>query len=232
MAKLQVCPTRSNLPYLARCIAGQYSCFFRPTVFSGTLQVLLPVLRNQLCPATPQAALKIAVVGCSAGEEVYSLATGLAQQNLFSRVELRGIDRDPELVIQASRGSYRFSNYDGRLAFFSAVPQGCAKYFVVSKEDPDLFMIDPLIKKKIAFQKADATDSLFPELVQPQDVIIINNVLVHLPPKFQRSAIDNIVAVLNPGGRLITDTPVTHPNLASGSFKSMVHSYLRRADKK
>lgn len=105
-------------PSIFRLLTGQHSEFFRPLVFHGTRDVLFRFIKAH----GGSGIIKAAIVGCSAGEEAYSLLMALDQAGLRARVELRAIDNDPSMLVRAQRGTYPFSEYGGRLNFFEELP--------------------------------------------------------------------------------------------------------------
>lgn len=213
-------------PSIFRLLTGQHSEFFRPMVFHGTRDVLFKFIREH----GGRGAIKIAVVGCSAGEEVYSLLAALDQAGLRSRVELRAIDNDPQMLIRAQRAAYSFGEYGGRQNFFEGLPREYREYFVEHPTDSAFFTLVPRIKKGVHFQLADAAKSDFKTNVPRQDVVVMNNVLVHVQAEEREKIISNVINSLSPGGLLITNEDIDHPSLIPAGRAGAIRSYVLRLD--
>lgn len=200
-----------TLDYLVKRIRGQHSDFFRTSVFYGTKKFLLAEIKRhkQLSPKP----LRAAIVGCAAGEEVYSLAVALHNDRLLKDVSFRAVDNDPNMVVYAARGTYRFDDYEGRLDFFEDVPDACRAYFIVHPDQEGIFSVDPRIRKAIAFQLADVAAADFTTKVPEQDVFIINNVLVHMDEQRKAAVAGNLIGRLVSGGKVIVNEAIDSPAL-------------------
>lgn len=218
-----------SMRYIARCLAAQHSQFFRPLVFHETWKILLQDLRIRL--GRSETPIKIAVIGCSAGEEVYSLAMALHHKYPPHKVALRGIDKNPQILLRAQSSLFKFSDHDGRLNFFDQIPQEYRRYFHCLEGHPGIFKINPLVQESIQFQKADVTEEFFSQNVPKQDIVVINNVFVHITEGNKAAAVDNLVKILALGGRMIVDTALAHPDLSSSNQEKAIRSYLRKGER-
>jgi len=209
---------------LLRLLAGQHSRFFRTDVFYATRDLLD---RSLACLKRPGRA-RVTLVGCAAGEEPYSLLMALDQAGRLARVDFTALDNDPQMVIRAARGAYAFSDYGGRQEMLGSLPVGYRKYFMAD-EEAEVFRIDPVIKKAAHFKVADAETGEFEQRVAKQDVIIINNVLVHVAEAARRARIvENLVDRLDTGGRLIANERLEHPRLVLKDSAGSVYCYSLR----
>jgi len=206
---------------LLRLLAGQHSQFFRTDVFYATRDLLVRAVTSVKHSGTA----RIALVGGAAGEEPYSLLMALDRAGQLARVNFTAVDSDPQMVIRAARGAYAFADYGGRHGLLGSLPDGYSKYFRAD-ETAEVFTVDPKIKKAVCLKVADAEAGDFGQRVAKQDVIIINNVLVHVADAARQARIvDNLVDRLDAGGRLIANERLDHPRLAFKERSGSVYCY-------
>jgi len=88
------------LPELLSYLTVQVSELFRdPAYFRAIRELVIPHLRTY-------PSLKVWVAGCSAGEEVYSLAILFREEGLEERTMFYGTDINPDALKQAEAGVY------------------------------------------------------------------------------------------------------------------------------
>jgi chemotaxis methyl-accepting protein methylase len=214
---------RGTLGYIARHIRGQHSEFFRTDIFYHTRDILLREIA--LHKRKTSAPLKVAVIGCAAGEEVFSLAMAFHHQGQLGNLSLRAIDHDKAMIVAAARGRFCFDDYEGRIDFFDAISVECRSYFLSVPGQPDYFLIDPRIKRAITFQCADALQSDFAGKFPLQDMIIINNVLVHMKEEDKTRVIENLAKSVVPGGKIIVNESVDFSALRFVSKEGTLYLY-------
>lgn len=111
--------------------------------------------------------------GCSTGEEVYSLAILLQEENLNTRTRIYATDLSEEVVTQARIGRFRTSAADEFADNYvkAGGTRSLSGYF---KKKGDRLLIEPSLKKNIVFSEHNlATDGSFNEF----QVIICRDVL-------------------------------------------------------
>ncbi|WP_165223408.1 CheR family methyltransferase [Aquisphaera insulae] len=90
----------ATLPRLISFLTVQVSDFFRdPDYFRAIRESVVPHLRTY-------PSLKVWVAGCSAGEELYSLAILFREEGLEERTLFYGTDISPEALARAEAGVY------------------------------------------------------------------------------------------------------------------------------
>ncbi len=144
--------------------------------------------------------------GCSTGEEVYSLAILLEEENLNQRTRIYATDLSEEVVRQARAGSFPASAADGFAGnYLKAGGKGSLKdYF---KKKGRRLLIDTSLKKNIVFSEHNlATDGSFNEF----QVIVCRDVLGSFNHKLRERA-----------GRLIYDSLSHFGILALGAKESL-----------
>jgi len=177
------------------------SRFFRDPVAFGVLEVLLPSLTRSPAPLT---ALSL---GCAQGQEVWSLAMLLAEQEV--PFEVVGVDRHPAFLASAQEGLYTFDDVE-------EVTLARARRFLVEREGHHL--VAPILRPFARFECADITDVDLSCLSRTQKVQLIacRNVLIYLSPVARRQLIDACVEHLAPGGLLMlgsADPRPEHPHI-------------------
>lgn len=138
-------------------------------------------------------------IGCSTGEEVYSLAMGafdsyraVDQTSAFSIV---GIDVSAEAIQSARRGVYPNRHLESvpevlRNNYFNALPGSSME-------------VKAELKKRVGFFVSNMFDQQCPGFVSPVDVIFCQNVLIYLKNWRRRDLLNSFVEKLKPGGYLI-----------------------------
>lgn len=93
-----------ELEALYQDILINVTSFFRdPPVFTALKKVILPALFKHRSPRDP---IRFWVLGCSTGEEAYSMAILLAEEGLLGRSRIYATDLSDDLLTQARRGIY------------------------------------------------------------------------------------------------------------------------------
>jgi chemotaxis protein methyltransferase CheR len=139
--------------------------------------------------------LKLWSVGCSSGEEPYSLALLLAEH--FPRelerlqVSIRATDVDGGVLETARRGIYG----EERLGELPAAYR--QRYFSCSDGK---YHLRPAIKGMVSFHQADLSHG---ELYPESDLILCRNVLIYFERDQQERVIRSFARVLRPGGVLV-----------------------------
>jgi len=166
-------------PPLLDYLTVQVSEMFRdPSYFRALRDKVIPLLRTY-------PSLKIWVAGCSTGEEVYSLAILLHEENLLSRTLIYATDINAHALEKAEAGVYDIDriagftvnhrNAGGRssLADFYSAAYGHAVF-------------DKALKSHIVFSDHSlATDSVFAEV----QLVSCRNVLIYFNRELQDRAL-------------------------------------------
>jgi chemotaxis protein methyltransferase CheR len=165
--------------------------FRDPHYFRAIRELVVPHLRTY-------PSLKIWVAGCSTGEEAYSLAILLEEEELLERTMIYATDINPQSLKKAEAGIYNLKemakftdNYQkagGKRAF--------SDYYTAAY---DAAAFAPRLKQKILFTDHSlATDSVFSEM----HLISCRNVLIYFERKLQDRAIGLFFDSLAPEGFL------------------------------
>ncbi|MDD7915737.1 CheR family methyltransferase [Polaribacter ponticola] len=162
--------------------------FFRDTeAFSIIEKEIIPELFKHTQPTDK---IKLWSVGCSSGEEAYSLAILLKEymtkNNIDINVKIFATDLDKEVIKKANKGFFT----ESIVADISH--KLLNKYFI--KKD-DLYFISPEIRKMIIFSQHNIVND--PPLTK-MDLIVCRNLLIYLQPNLQQKIIGTFHYALKP----------------------------------
>ncbi len=139
--------------------------FFRdPAVFEGVRAEVLPSLAARRRP------LRVWSVGCSTGEELYSVAILLAEAGLLAHSFLLGTDCRTEAIEQARSAIYHAA------AVSLLQPAICRKY--IESAGNSWRLIEPL-RQQVRWQVADLGEKTADG---PWDIILWRNLAIYLNP--------------------------------------------------
>lgn len=195
-------------PALLDYLTVQVSEMFRdPDYFKGLREEVVPLLRTY-------PSLKVWVAGCSAGEEVYSLAILLREEGLLERSLIYATDINAQALKKAEAGVYELD----RIAQFTRNHQRSGARTSLSEHYTAAYgraVFDKTLRRHIVFSDHSlATDSVFAEM----HLVSCRNVLIY----FDRSLQDRAVG-------LFRDTLVRRGFLGLGSKESLRFSAHRDA---
>jgi len=224
LRELEERPTGSELGALAEALAVTETYFFRHVEQFRALRDLVIPDRMRACAGRRR--LRLVSVGCSSGEEPYTLAI-VAREALADpswEVSVLGLDVNPATLRQALAARYpvwslRETPEPVRRRWFH--PHG------------DVFEVDERIRADVRFQLHNATTD--DPLVWPADaydVVFCRNLLMYLTPDVAGRLIERITRSLAPGGYLFlghTDTLGSRPSGLSVRYTDGAFFYQRVA---
>ena len=166
-------------PALLGYLTVQVSDLFRDPAYFRTLrQQVVPLLRTY-------PSLKVWVAGCSTGEEVYSLAILLREEQLLSRTLIYATDINPRALEQAEAGVYAIDRIPGFTANHraSGARSSLSDYYTAGYGSA---LFDRSLREHITFSDHSlATDSVFAEV----QLVSCRNVLIYFNRELQNRAI-------------------------------------------
>jgi chemotaxis protein methyltransferase CheR len=177
---------------LLRFLTVQVSDMFRdPIYFRALREHVVPYL-------TTYASIKIWVAGCSTGEEAYSIAILLHEENLLDRALIYATDINPESLRSAQEGVYeteRFARFsENYLA--AGGRASLSDYYAAAYRGA---VMDRRLKKAIVFSDHSlATDSVFAEV----QLVSCRNVLIYFERDLQERALGLLADSLSRKGFL------------------------------
>ncbi len=182
-----------ELDMLARELLIHVTSFFRdPKVFDVLAAKVLPDLVRTHPPDQP---LRIWIVGCSTGEETYSLAMlfreEIAAAHRSIKLQLFASDIDPDAIASAREGLYPAS-IEAEVS-----PARLARFFAKEAQG---YRILPELRAMVVFTVQDVlADPPFSRI----DFISCRNLLIYLRPEAQARVISLFHFALREGGILL-----------------------------
>lgn len=170
---------RETFPALLEYLTVQVSEMFRdPSYFRSLREQVVPLLRTY-------PSLKVWVAGCSAGEEVYSLAILLREEGLLERTLIYATDINPSALKKAESGVFDIEripqsteNHASSGARSSLSDHYTAAYGRV--------VFDKSLRRHMVFSDHSlATDSVFAEM----HLVSCRNVLIYFDRDLQNRAL-------------------------------------------
>ena len=152
--------------------------------------------------------LAIWCLGCSDGQELYSLATLLAEMKLLHRCHLLGTDCRNDAIKRARSGQF-----DG--AAIKSVPADVLSRYFTQREAS--WRVIPAIRDAIHWRRADVLTLHEPGV---WDLILCRNMSMYLAPEASAALFGRLEMSLRPGGMLIlgkAERPLAASHLAAVS---------------
>ncbi len=165
--------------------------FRNPDFYKSIRQKVIPILKTY-----PY--LKIWHAGCSTGEEVYSFAIMLKEENLLERTQIYATDFNGEVVQQAQKGIFPIRNIKEYTANYQKAggKESFSDYYHANNE---LVIFDAHLKKNIVFAEHNlVTDDVFAEV----NMIVCRNVLIYFNRNLQNKVLKLFHKGLVTGGFL------------------------------
>ena len=163
----------------------------------------------------PRDTVKLWSVGCSTGEEAYSLAILLQEykekNNLDIDVKIFATDLDKDAIVKASKGVFSES-------IVADVSENRLKKYFIQKDD--FYYINPLVRKMVIFSQHNAVQD--PPLTK-MDLITCRNFLIYLQAKLQHKLITSFHYSLNKNRFLFLG-----PSETTGSYANTLKIYSKK----
>ncbi len=177
--------------------------FFRIQNLEAVAKYLVPKIEKK--SGEP---VDILDVGCSSGEEPYSLAIHLLDQGI-KNFSIRGIDVTPEIIEEAREGKYEISFHHSKVTH----EMFDRNYFVDTGErtrgmySRTVASVGPELRERVSFDQCDILEAPY---AGKFDVIVVNNVLIHYPAKSLDKIVSHALSSLRPGGFFVIE-PLMYP---------------------
>lgn len=173
--------------------------FFRdPKVWAAINDVVIPKLKDL-------EHVRVLHAACSSGQEVYSFAVKLKENELLINAKIRAVDLNPEMLEVAKQGKYpKRLLEDSRTNYQEGTGTGSFDDYC-STEKFYLNMDTSLIKDVSFCQLNLVTDPLLGEY----DIIFIRNVLIYFNQTLQDLVLTKICERMKPGAFLVVGAKET-----------------------
>ncbi len=167
--------------------------------------------------------LKIAVIACSKGAEVYSFVWTIRSARPDLNLSVSAVDISQEILEFASEGVYSFGNSDifnamenegvtgqppllrntyrdQKLSIFERMNEH--EMETVFDREGDKVKIKSWLKEGITWRLGDAFDPELVNVLGPQDIVVANRFLCHMKPAVAERCLRNVARLVKPGGHL------------------------------
>jgi len=147
-------------------------------------------------------ALKITVLACSNGAEVYSIVWAIRSVRPDLDLHVHAVDISEEVVQVARRGVYSLDKA-------SLVREHILKRLtseeltsMFDREGDSTFRIKLSVSEGITWHVGDANDSSLTRQIGAADIVVANKFLCHMQPPEAEECLRNLVRFVKPGGYL------------------------------
>lgn len=166
--------------------------------------------------------VRLSVLACSKGAEVYSIAWAIRSARPDLRLSINAVDISGEIVEFAGKGVYSLAGFDSA----AAVPppaeassdvarnthrdQGAPIFERMTAAEVDAMcelqggqaIIRPWLREGITWMQGDAGAPDLVARLGRQDIVVANRFLCHMSPPVAEACLRNIAALVAPGGYL------------------------------
>ena len=145
--------------------------------------------------------LRIAVLACSAGAEVYSILWTIRSARPDLNVLVRAVDISQKILTFAENGVYASdtSGLVGSSIFERLTAHEMEQMF---DWEGEVARVKPWLREGITWQLGNASSPDLIRMLGPQDIVVANNFLCHMEPTAAESSLRNIAGLVDRGGRL------------------------------
>src|SRR5947208_739478 len=145
--------------------------------------------------------LRIAVLACSIGAEVYSILWTIRSARPDLKVLLDAVDISQEILSFAEKGIYA---PDTSQLVSASIFERLTEAEMVEMFDWEgaQAKVKSWLREGIAWQLRDAADPELINILGPQDMVVASNFLCHMAPADAEKCLGNIAQLVSPGGYL------------------------------
>ncbi len=145
--------------------------------------------------------VKIAVLACSNGAEVYSISWILKAARPDLKITIEAVDISQDVVDMARTGVYSLTGHE---IVHSPIFERLTKEEIDAMFDraEDHLTIKPWLKEGIHWRVGDAGDPNAAKTLGLQDIVVANKFLCHMPPPDAERCLRSLAQLVKPGGYL------------------------------
>ncbi len=194
-------PVRSYMAWLHTmvCLRAKRQQYFG--TFFLRNRAALELMRRLAGQKAHGATLRIAVLGCSIGADVYSILWTIRSARPDLKVLLDAVDISKEILSFAENGIYtpNTSQLVGASIFERLTEAERVEMF---DWEGDRAKVKSWLREEITWQLRDAADPELLDILGPQDMVVASNFLCHLARGDAERCLRNIAQLVSPGGYL------------------------------
>jgi len=145
--------------------------------------------------------LRIAVLGCSMGAEVYSILWTIRSARPDLKVLLEGVDISKEILSFAEKGIYSPSTSQSvNASIFERLTE--TEMVELFNWEGDQAKVKSWLREGITWQLRDAADPELVNILERQDMVVASNFLCQMARADAEKCLGNIAQLVSPGGYL------------------------------
>lgn len=178
-----------------RSDAHTYTCFHRSPL---QLEALTGPVLDRLV-AQGRRSITISEFACSCGAEAYTVASELLFKRPDVAFTIRASDLHAETIAKAKAAAYTIDEITQGLM----VPAE----FIQRTFDKvgEAYVVKPAIRERVSFEQADLLDPHLVERFAEADIVLLQNVLFHMPSGMARRVLQSVSRLVARGGFLFLD---------------------------
>jgi chemotaxis methyl-accepting protein methylase len=161
----------------------------------------LELMRRLAEQKAERSTLRIAVLACSAGAEVYSILWTIRSARPDLKVLVRAVDISKEILNFAEKGVYAPDTCGlvGSSIFERLIAYEMEHMFDLEGDEA---RVKPWLREGITWQLGDASSPELILVLGPQDIVVANNFLCHMEPPAAENCLRNIAGLADREGYL------------------------------
>ena len=161
----------------------------------------LELMRRLVHEKAQGATVRIAVLGCSIGVEVYSILWTLRSARPDLEIVVYAVDISRDVLDVAERGIY---SPEASAMVGSAIFDGLTETELQEMFDweGDQGRVKPWLREGITWEVGDASDPQLPATRGSYDLVVANNFLCHMDAPSSERCLRNLARLVTPGGYL------------------------------
>ncbi len=147
------------------------------------------------------ASLRIAVLACSIGAEVYSILWTIRSARPDLKIVLHGVDISKEILGFAEQGIFTPNTSEMvHSSIFARLSEHERRE--IFDWEGDQAKVKPWLREGVIWRRGDASDPEIKNVLGLQDMVIGSNFLCHMAPADAEKCLRNIARLVKPGGYL------------------------------
>lgn len=168
---------------------------------------LLLTIRDLVADAFPAGeGLSLCAVGCSTGAELYSVLWILRRSRPDLKISSVGLDVSERSVEKARAGHYTIADPELRRGYFEAhggavLPD--SSIAEIFDREGSVLRVKRWIAEGVQWVVADARDANLVASIGKQDLVLANNLIIHMTPRDAQACLECVVGLVKPGGLLV-----------------------------
>ena len=157
-------------------------------------------LMRRLTAGLPRGStLRVAVLGCSIGAEVYSILWTLRPARPDLTIVVAAVDVSEDVIAVAEKGVYGPETSEAVHAPIFAWLTDAERHGMFDW-DRDQGTVKPWLREGVTWSVDDASDPEIVDRLGPQDLVVASNFLCHMDAPSADRCLRNLVRLASPGG--------------------------------